>query len=280
MSNRVGFPVGFGVGFGVGQASQEFVSSAAYPLAFATLGISATGFVVDGTVSRFWTDSAMTTLCANSGTDVVGAIEDLSGNENHLIQTASANKPVFYSAGGVKSFRHGSIGGANRYMDNTTALYTSTQMTMITVQIVRTTYNNNGGYMFTTYRNGGWGSGGYMYMITAPAADGVWLLISANSQNVFSRPINNTYSSLAYTRRTGLDVGQSTLTAARSDGTALDAVTANCDANPANPIRVGMSNITADIIEQPFAMLVNDDITDGQWSTILAYLVSKFGAWA
>jgi len=95
-------------------------ASAAYPLAFATLGITAAGYVYDGLVSRAWTDNGATTLASASGSDTAAVYEDMSGNENHSIQTTTANRPVWYSDGTITSLKHGLISGVNRGMVATT----------------------------------------------------------------------------------------------------------------------------------------------------------------
>jgi len=105
-----------GLGMGLPFARRGTVAAVPYPLSFAELGIVANGYVYDGIVSRFYTDSARTTLCTTSGSDPIGAVEDLSGNGNHSIQVVSGNKPVYFSDGTIQSVKHGMISGVSRYM--------------------------------------------------------------------------------------------------------------------------------------------------------------------
>lgn len=87
-----------------------------YPLA-ATFLAGDNGCIFSAKYSRAYIDSAMTTVCAVSGSDPFGAWEDLSGLGNHALQTTSANKPVFYSGSGWKWPKGGTISGVGRWLN-------------------------------------------------------------------------------------------------------------------------------------------------------------------
>lgn len=85
-------------------------------------GPSDNGYVFDGSQSRFYTDSAMTTLATASGTDPVGAIEDVSGKGNHALQSTSANKPVYVENGTIKGINGGVVSAVKRWLSVTADL--------------------------------------------------------------------------------------------------------------------------------------------------------------
>lgn len=67
----------------------------------ATLFAGETGGYWDPSVlSSLWQDSARTTpVTANN--DPIGAIDDLSGNGNHLVQATADNRPLYKTSGGL-----------------------------------------------------------------------------------------------------------------------------------------------------------------------------------
>lgn len=94
-------------------------SSAAYPLAFSTLGLAGSGFVVDGLESRVATTPTdpLNNLCVASESDPVGWFEDLSGNGTDVTQAVSPNKGLYIVNGGVKGFRAGTISAVRRWLE-------------------------------------------------------------------------------------------------------------------------------------------------------------------
>lgn len=252
---------------------------ASYPLSFANLGISATGFVFDGSVSRFCTDSAGTTLCSASGSDPVGYIEDLSGNENHIIQPTSTIKPVYYTNNGVQAARSGQMSFV-RTMHPTTDLFVTAAHTVFAVFCLRTTVNN-GGAVLCTYTGNGWGSGGYFRVGNPQSSSDVVYIADAVSTGIalpgggFSptkilevvrnTPTNsNVYSYDTTGALRGSAVGITTQTA-----------------TPANKLTLlGYDSTACDVIETAFLMYVNAALDSTQRDTIRAHIVANFGAWA
>lgn len=257
-----------------------YCGGGAYPLTFSTLGISATGFILDGSASRFYTDSAGTILCAASGTDPVGYVKDMSGNGNHAVQSASPNRPVYYDDGTVKSFRLGTIATVNRYLDPTSAVYTTSAMTVIAVFKVRTVVGDNGFWFLTSFRDNAWGSGGYMGALNPHLTNSGKFEASSTAGGGITATGNGGNPITYYANRAGTGANETTLTCFDAAGTQTGTVTGSQDANPANPLRIGLDTISNYEGDVAFLMVVNDDITASQWATIKAHLVSEFGAWA
>lgn len=252
--------------------------SAGYPLSFATLGISATGFILDGSASAFCTDSAGTTPCATSSSDPAGYIEDMSGNENHAIQSTSALKPVYYESGTIKTFRLGTIAASSRYLDPTNALYSTSAITVIAVFKVRNVVGDNGFWILTSFRDGGWGSGGYLGALNPHLATAGQFIADSNPSNRITANGNAGGPITYYANRAGTGLNQATITCFDEAGTQTGTETGSQDANPANPLRIGLDTLSAYEGDVAFLMVVNDSISAGQWATIKAHLVSEFGA--
>jgi len=250
----------------------------AYPLSFAALGISATGFILDGSASRFYTDSAGTVLCATSGSDPVGYIEDMSGNGNHAVQATSAVKPVFYASGAINTFRLGSIASSSRYLDPTTAVYSTSAITVIAVFKVREVVGDNGFYFLTSFRDGAWGSGGYFGASNPHATNSGKFEASSTAGAGITATGNGGDPITYYANRAGTGLNQTTLTCFDEAGTQTGTSTGSQDTNPANPLRIGIDTLYAYTGDVAFLMVVNDSISAGQWATIKAHIVSEFGA--
>lgn len=92
-------------------AIQSSAGDEPYPLADA-VPTGAAALILDGEwASRFWTTSAAVTLCATSGSDPVGEVENLLDSPPVAEQATSAARPIYYVVGDIKAFRGGYIGG-------------------------------------------------------------------------------------------------------------------------------------------------------------------------
>lgn len=248
--------------------NQISAGAGAYPLSFATLGIVADGFVIDGTVSQFWTDSAMTTPAVS--TDPIGAAEDLSGNGNNLLQTNSGNKPQLGVSGSVKFFGLES----DLYLDPDTAVNVGAAMTVIAV--VKAGASTEA-YFLCTY-DGGWGTGGY-FAALAQLGAGDNLGFTGNGTATWSTVAGNGASAAIYENvRTGTGANQNVLTSYTAAGAQIATATSTEGASPANALRVGINTVSGSV-NVAFVMVVKDALSAGQLSTVRAALATKFGGW-
>lgn len=257
-------------------------AAGAYPLSFSALGLApgTTGFIIDGSASAFYTDSAGTTPCVTSGSDPVGYIEDMSGNANHAVQATSAVKPVFYASGALNTFRLGTLSGSSRFLDPTSAIYTTSAMTVIAVFKVRTVVGDNGFYFLTSFRDNAWGSGGYMGALNPHSTNSGKFEASSTAGAGITATGNGGNPITYYANRAGTGANETTLTCFDAAGTQTGTATGTQNASPANPLRIGLDTLSNYAGDVAFLMVVNDDITASQWATIKAHLVSEFGAWA
>lgn len=114
----------------------------AYPLSFATLGLTQPGSIFDGRYSTLYTDSARTTEATTVGSDPLGAYLDMSGTGNHGFQSSSPNKGILVERGGVKGMKLGTITAARRWME--LLVNVPAQFTLFAVERIQSgTYGSN-----------------------------------------------------------------------------------------------------------------------------------------
>lgn len=261
----------------------EFADSggdSTYPLSFSALGLTGVGgFIYDGKWSQFYTDSAMTVPCTNSGSDPVGAISDVSGNDNHATRSVSANKPVFYSAGGIKSAMGGTISGVDRSLavpalgavTNLTVYYVGKLAGATTSGLAVILPQNGGGHFYADYNgapSGRWN--GFVPSGESSQFDGSVLNGDAG---ITKWDWNVTSAGLAtYKGTTDMASGYNVLIAERAWPGSADLLAGQI---------LGFIGAAINTMESPFIFVAATSIADGSDvdTAILAYIRSNFGSW-
>lgn len=239
-----------------------------YPMSFEQLGIAgANGFVIDGLVSRFFTDSAATTECVTPDSDPVGAVEDLSGNGSNVIQTTSANKPVYRENGGVRGFRGGLISAVQREMF-LTGVDVSNPYTFICVQ------KHSFGASFTVSMGFDGPTGGSTEIILLNNSTDVYLSDAGSTVQVAEA--SNPRMTYAYRATAG---GTATF---GGDGLACSSLSLTTKSNPgadaAATIFLGDAGPSGglDPSDTFFALFANVQLTADQRNMVFAYIAANF----
>lgn len=253
-----------------------------YETLFTDLSVTS-GFVLHGTLSSFYEDSAGTTAASASGTSPVGQVSDISGLDNHAIQATSANKPVYYAAGGIKSFRSGTFaGGVDHFLRPTDTTGAAAAFTVVLVADIDTQSEPvaNWGIALTNY-DAGWGTGVYVRHGFKPSGTGYALCSSGVSELNTGAAMGDGAPKIMVIRRSGTGSNQTRINAYGIDGTSLGTVQGTQDAvETAGLIIGGYNGVGADGMRFAFLMYANGvDIGDVNEATVVSDLVATFGAW-
>lgn len=241
-------------------------------------GVSDTGYVSDGTQSKFYTDIYATFECSASGTDPVGRIESLAGKTEYSRQGALAARPTFYESGGIKHMKIGQWSGQGYYMDigpATTDLNGNFSFAVV-FKVVQTGPNNSL-FIISNYP-GGWGPFGYFAL---RHYDGN---IEANAGSGWSPaqiPFAEGSSGIAVWTRSGTGANQTVLSLYQLDGTLIGTVASTQSKSYISPVFVGSGTLLGDNTEArvPFVMFIRRALSTDEKSLIVSTLASKYGSW-
>lgn len=258
----------------------------------ALFGAGDNGYIFDGSLSRFYVDSGMTTLCADSGVDPVGAVEDVSGKGNHLLQTTTANKPIYRSAAGVQRAEAGYQSGTRRWLVCDNASFVGAEWIRWTRYIAYVRYegfgalagfikNNNainGLYIVNTSQMQSiiGSSGG----TTLSAIDSNLEAVSAMKHIVELYPSSPTSFHLSKAVNVpSADLGNTGSGATNASYPAYDPTAGSLSYMNGDIAyeTLGAYYFTGSIREQiAFSFLINRVLTDEEQATVEAYIKSKF----
>lgn len=250
---------------------------------FADLSV-ASGFVLHGTLSSFYEDSAGTTAASASGTSPVGKITDVSGLENHAIQSTSGNKPLFYTSGGIKSFRSGTfVDATDRFLRQTTPAGTEAAFTLVYIGYVNPFPDQtpqNWGTALTNY-DGGWGAGAYVRHGGKPSGPYYALADTGTTEIVNDSGVTSSAPRIVVIRRAGTGSNQTSIKVYDLAGTLIASGTGTQNGTQSDGLLIGGYNgVGADVMKFPFMMYAGGvDIGNDNAAAVVADLVSTFGAW-
>lgn len=242
--------------------------SRAYPLSFSALGLTGTiGRVIDGSeAGGFYTASDMKTLATTNAVDSVGGVTDLSGNDRHLLQTLTANRPVYVVTNGIQGYRSGFISGVRRHLEGSLP-------------------RNGAHTYYAVYRrDGGASSNGPVHLRQASPLFAVYhdatdninvydngvVAISADSNNIGIVKVSRAEVPGVWSVET-FTIGGASLSTAISSGTGT---TTNADQNV---IHGGSDADDREAFNTYFEFECDSAVTAGQHATIMEHITTRFG---
>lgn len=243
------------------------------------------GWCIDGSPdqSAFWEDTGGTTACSVSGTSPVGLIDDMlaeAGGVGSVIQATTGAKPVYYVDGdGVRWFRYGLVGGANRSMLPAADVHVEAALTQIAVYRKTADLSGNYAVILCTY-NSGWGSGGYHWLAGVDGADQSNFLCDAGTSGVVVTAASDG-PTIVVAKRSGTGTNQSTITTYNMAGEQIATATGTQNAIPVNALGIGYQGANGSGLDCAFQFVgIGAAISAEDEALVVADLVAKFGGWA
>lgn len=252
-----------------------------YSTLFSELSVS-TGFVLHGTLSSFYEDSAGTTEATTSGMSPLGQVSDVSGLANNAIQTNSTFKPVFYLGDGIKSFRAGTwpAGVVDHYLRPSTQPGIGSAFTVAFVGYLNTGAEppQNWGIALTNY-DGGWLSG--VYVRHGANTTGNFFTLASSGTTETNAATSPSTPRICVIRRAGTGTNQTSIKVYSMAGALLASGTGTHDASGGiDQVIGGYNGVGADPMRFAFLMYANGvDIGTDNEAAVVADLVDTFGGW-